>query len=65
MKGRSGKHLCLQVSINLDNLVCICDRNRVQLDGYTEEIMPLEPLRLKIEAFGWEVLEIDGHNIEA
>jgi transketolase len=49
----------------LDNLVCICDRNRVQLDGYTEEIMPLEPLRLKIEAFGWEVLEIDGHNIEA
>jgi len=49
----------------LDNLACICDRNRVQLDGYTEEIMPLEPLRLKIEAFGWEVLEIDGHNIEA
>jgi transketolase len=49
----------------LDNLVCICDRNRVQLDGCTEEIMPLEPLRLKIEAFGWEVLEIDGHNIEA
>jgi transketolase len=49
----------------LDNLVCICDRNRVQLDGYTEEIMPLEPLKLKIEAFGWEVLEIDGHNIEA
>jgi len=49
----------------LDNLVCICDRNRLQLDGCTEEIMPLEPLRLKIEAFGWEVLEIDGHNIEA
>jgi len=48
----------------LDNLICICDRNKVQLDGNTEEIMPLEPLRLKIEAFGWEVLEVDGHNIE-
>ncbi len=49
----------------LDNLIYICDRNRVQLDGFTEEIMPLENLRLKIESFGWEVLEIDGHNIEA
>lgn len=49
----------------LDNLICICDRNKVQLDGFTEDIMPLEPLKLKIEAFGWEVLEIDGHNIEA
>ncbi len=48
----------------LDNLIYICDRNRVQLDGFTEEIMPLENLRLKIESFGWEVLEIDGHNIE-
>ncbi len=47
----------------LDNLVWIIDRNNIQIDGHTEEIMPLEPLRDKLEAFNWYVLEIDGHNI--
>ncbi len=41
------------------------DRNKIQIDGHTEEIMPLEPLRAKYEAFNWHVLEIDGHNIES
>ena len=50
---------------NLQNLIGIIDRNNIQIDGYTEEIMPLEPLRDKYEAFGWHVLEVDGHNIEA
>lgn len=49
----------------LHNLTAIIDRNNIQIDGYTEDIMPLEPLRAKYEAFGWHVLEIDGHNIEA
>ena len=48
----------------LSNLTGLIDRNNIQIDGMTEEIMPLEPLRDKYEAFGWHVLEIDGHNFE-
>ncbi|MFZ2886503.1 MAG: transketolase [Minisyncoccia bacterium] len=47
----------------LSNLTAIIDRNNIQIDGVTEDIMPLEPLRDKYEAFNWHVLEIDGHNI--
>ena len=49
----------------LNNLTAILDRNNIQIDGFTEDIMPLEPLRQKYEAFNWHVLEIDGHNFEA
>ena len=48
----------------LDNLVAIIDRNRVSMDGFTEEIMPLGDLQKKMEAFGWVAREVDGHNIE-
>jgi transketolase len=48
----------------LDNLVAILDRNGLQIDGPTEEIMALEPIPLRWRAFGWSVLEIDGHDIE-
>ncbi len=48
----------------LNNLTAILDRNNIQIDGFTEDIMPLEPLRQKYEAFNWHVLEIDGHNFE-
>ncbi len=47
----------------LNNLTLIVDRNNIQIDGYTEDIMPLEPFREKYEAFRWNVLTIDGHNI--
>ncbi len=47
----------------LGNLTAIIDRNNIQIDGYTETIMPLEPLADKYRAFGWHVLEVDGHNI--
>jgi transketolase len=47
----------------LSNLTGIIDRNNIQIDGYTEQIMPLEPLHEKYESFGWHVLEVDGHNI--
>lgn len=46
------------------NLTWIIDRNNIQIDGYTEDIMSTEPLRHKLESFGWYVIEIDGHNIE-
>ncbi len=49
----------------LDNLIAIVDYNKVQLDGTTDEVMPLGDLAGKWEAFGWTVLECDGHDIEA
>lgn len=48
---------------NLHNLTAIMDRNNIQIDGYTEEVMPLEPLKDKYEAFNWSVIEINGHSI--
>ncbi|MFH1393218.1 MAG: transketolase [Patescibacteria group bacterium] len=48
----------------LSNLIGIIDRNNIQISGMTEDVMPLEPLRAKYEAFSWHVLEVDGHNIE-
>ncbi len=48
----------------LHNLIAIVDRNNIQIDGTTEFVMPLEDLRAKWEAFGWHVIEIDGHNID-
>ncbi len=48
----------------LNNLTAVIDRNNIQIDGYTENVMPLEPLKDKYESFGWHVLEIDGHNFE-
>jgi len=48
----------------LDNLTFIMDRNNIQIDGYTEDVMPLEPLRKKYEAFNWHVIDVNGHNIQ-
>ena len=48
----------------LSNLTAVVDRNNIQINGMTEDVMPLEPLREKYEAFNWHVLEVDGHNIE-
>lgn len=48
----------------LHNLCTIVDRNNIQIDGFTEDIMPLEPLAMKYQAFNWHVIEIDGHNFE-
>lgn len=48
----------------LHNLIAVIDRNNIQIDGYTEDIMPLESLSLKWHAWNWHVIEIDGHNIE-
>lgn len=48
----------------LTNLTWIIDRNNIQIDGYTEDVLPLESVKEKLDAFNWYVLEIDGHNIE-
>lgn len=52
----AGKH-------RLAGLTAIMDRNNIQIDGMTEDVMPLEPLADKYRAFNWHVLEVDGHNI--
>ena len=47
----------------LDNLVGIIDRNRLQIDGWVKDVMNVEPLAERYRSFGWEVIEVDGHNI--
>ena len=49
----------------LDNLIAIVDRNRLQIDGSTEDVMALDNLADKIKAFGWDIIEIDGHDYNA
>jgi transketolase len=49
----------------VDNVVAIVDYNRIQLDGFVKDIMELEPLADKWRAFGWNVIELDGHDIPA
>lgn len=55
----------LAAKYQLNNIIAITDRNNIQLDGPTEEVMPLEDLKHKWSAFGWHVIEVDGNNIEA
>jgi len=49
----------------LGNLIAIVDRNNIQIDGFTEDVMPLHHLAHKFESFGWHTEEIDGHNFSA
>ena len=49
---------------NLDNLVCILDYNKAQIDGFVKDVMPIEPIADKWTAFGWHVISIDGHNYD-
>jgi len=49
----------------LHNLIVIVDRNGIQIDGYTKDVMPLEPLATKFESFNFDVQEVDGHNMRA
>ncbi len=62
--GQTWEALMLAGKEKLSNLIAIIDRNNIQISGETEKVMPLEPLRDKLEAFNWQVLEIDGHNFE-
>jgi transketolase len=47
----------------LDNLVAVIDKNRLQIDGWVEEVMNIDPIVEKYKAFGWNVIEIDGHSM--
>jgi transketolase len=50
-------------NLRLDNLTVILDRNRIQNDDFVDNIMPIEPVAAKWQSFGWEVVEIDGHDM--
>lgn len=62
--GNTWEGVMLAGKNKLHNLTALIDRNNIQIDGFTEDIMPLEDLRAKYEAFNWHVLEIDGHNMQ-
>jgi len=62
-EGNTWEGMMLGAKERLQNLTVIIDRNNIQTEGITEDIMPLEPLKEKWEAFNWHVQVIDGHNI--
>lgn len=62
-EGNTWEGIMLAAKYRLSNLIVIVDRNNIQIEGYTEDIMPLEDFAEKYEAFGWHVQEIDGHNM--
>lgn len=63
-EGNTWEAVMFAAKYKLDNLTVIMDRNNIQIDGFTEDVMPLDNLRQKYEAFNWNVIEIDGHNIQ-
>ncbi len=64
-EGQNWEAMMMAAKEKLGNLVAIIDRNNIQIDGFTEDVMPLSPLYDKWKSFGWHVLEIDGHDIRA
>lgn len=62
-EGNTWEAVMFAPKYRIDNLTVIIDRNNIQIDGFTENVMPLENLRAKYEAFNWQVFEVDGHNI--
>ena len=60
--GNTWEAVMLAGKLRLSNLTVVIDRNNIQIDGVTEDIMPLEPLREKYEAFNWQVIDVDGHD---
>jgi transketolase len=61
-EGQVWESLLLLGKYKLHKVISIIDRNTIQIDGYTEDVLPLEPLKEKLEAFNFHVIEIDGHN---
>lgn len=62
-EGQTWEALMLAGKLDLREVTILIDRNNIQIDGYTEKIMPLENFSDKLKAFNWFVIEVDGHNI--
>ncbi len=63
-EGNTWEAVLFAAKYKLDNLIQIMDRNYIQIDGDTEKVLPLDPLKEKYESFNWSVQEINGHNLE-
>lgn len=63
-EGQTWEAVMFAAHHQLKNLTLIIDRNQIQISGLTEEVMAIEPLADKYRSFGWQVLEVDGHNIK-
>ena len=63
-EGMTWEAAMLAAKYRLNNLTVVIDRNNIQIDGFTEDVMPLEPLREKYEAFGWHVIDMNGHDMQ-
>jgi len=61
-EGSTWEAVMLAAKYKLDNLVAICDRNYIQIDGNTEDVMPLLDMAEKYRAFGWHAITVDGHD---
>jgi transketolase len=64
-EGNTWEAIMLAGKHKLRNLIVVVDRNNIQIDGYTEDTMPLEPLHSKWRAFNWHVIETSGHDFRA
>lgn len=64
-EGQHWEAVMMAAKEKLSHLTVIVDRNNIQIDGFTEDVMPLESLTAKYEAHGWHVQEVDGHNHQA
>lgn len=62
-EGNTWEAIMSAAKFKLDNMTVVIDRNNIQIDGTTEDVMPLETMRYKYESFNWHVIEIDGNNI--
>jgi len=64
-EGQNWEAIMLAGREKLGNLIVIVDRNNIQIDGFTEDVMPLDPLAEKWKSFNWHVEEINGHDFNA
>lgn len=62
-EGQNWEAAASAAKFGLDNLVAIIDANRLQMDGFTSEVMPMDPIDKKFQAFNWDTMEIDGHDM--
>lgn len=63
-EGQTWEAVMFAGKYKLHNVTAIMDRNNIQIDGFTEDIMPLGDIKAKYESFNWHVLEVDGHNYQ-
>ncbi|MCL1835885.1 MAG: transketolase [Oscillospiraceae bacterium] len=62
-EGTNWEAMMAAAHYQLGNLVCICDKNKVSMTGFTRDVMNIDPLDEKVKAFGWDVVEINGNNM--